>query len=284
MPRRPLNGARNVNGDTASHAKYGVGPATDYGADSGESVFAPISGWVTHWWSDTGGWSVAVTSEDWKVTLQHNSGYRGPNSGWVKEGTLIALVGNTGSATTGPHVHMWIQRAKTGANRASFEGWLRDFMGWKNTARNGGRVPGPYSYSLAGGKTTPIVPTLKVEEDMQPTNYADKSTLTKGAFAVGTKCITVWPSGAIQHYEITSQPRADQVVYIMFDLYGEHKPIEKQVFNSIVAAHAALTSGANTAVGGSNVATNFQPVLDAVTAIPAATVKLMPKTGTINLS
>jgi hypothetical protein len=28
----------------------------------------------------------------------------------------------------------------------------------------------------------------------------------------------------------------------------------------------------------------LQPVLDAVTAIPAATVKLMPKTGTINLS
>lgn len=112
MPRRPLDGPRRITGDTASHATYGVGPATDYGADMGEGVYAPISGWVTHWWSDTGGWTVAVTSDDWKVTMQHHSGYRGPTSGWVKEGTLIAVVGSTGSATTGPHTHMWIERAK----------------------------------------------------------------------------------------------------------------------------------------------------------------------------
>jgi hypothetical protein len=145
MARRPLNGARRVTGDTASHAKYGVGPATDYGADSGDGVYAPFSGHVTHWWSSTGGWTVAVTSGDWKVTLQHNSAYRGPSSGWVKEGTLIALTGNTGSATTGPHVHMWIERARTGAHRQSFEDWLREFMGWQNTARAGGRVSGPHS-------------------------------------------------------------------------------------------------------------------------------------------
>jgi hypothetical protein len=107
--------------------------------------------------------------------MQHNSGYRGPSSGWVAEGTLIAVVGSTGSATTGPHVHMWIQRAKTGANRASYEGWLRDFMGWKNTARNGGRVPGPFSYSLAAATGTPIPATPTESENMSDYVYASRT-------------------------------------------------------------------------------------------------------------
>jgi hypothetical protein len=164
MVRRPLDGVRRITGDTASHATYGVGPATDYGADTGEPVFAPFAGWVTHWWSNTGGWSVAVTDSVWKCTLQHNSGYRGPSNGQVAEGVNIAVVGSSGSATSGPHVHAWVERVN-GSERMSVEDWLRLYRGFSNTAQKGGTVPGPQQTSTAGGKTT-LFPEELEEETM----------------------------------------------------------------------------------------------------------------------
>lgn len=185
MPRRPLDGPRRVTGDTATHAAYRptpVGPATDYGADAGEPVFAPFSGWVTHWWSETGGWSVAVTDHVWKVTMQHNSGFRGPSSGEVSEGTNIAVTGSTGSATDGPHVHTWVERVN-GSGRLSLEDWLRIFAGFRNTAAFGGTVPGPYQTSVAGGDLK-LIPEEE-EEDMRIAKNKNDTSTASSHFAWG---------------------------------------------------------------------------------------------------
>jgi len=148
VTRRPLDGARRVTGDRASHAKYNVGAATDYGADMGEVVRAPFGGWVTRWWSSTGGNSVAITNSDYKFTGQHLSAYEGPGSGWLVEGSAIGYIGSTGTASSGPHLHGWIERLRD-RMRLAFEEFLNS-LGWRNTAANGGTVPGPFQTSTAG--------------------------------------------------------------------------------------------------------------------------------------
>jgi murein DD-endopeptidase MepM/ murein hydrolase activator NlpD len=159
MTRRPLDGARRITGDRASHAKYGVGASTDYGADSGEAIRAPFTGWVTRWWSNTGGNSVAITNDDYKFSGQHLSAYAGASSGRIQEGAVIGYVGNTGSATTGPHLHCWIIRLRD-SYRLAFEEFLLS-LGWKNTAGNGGSVPGPFQTSTAGNPGTPFPQNAK---------------------------------------------------------------------------------------------------------------------------
>jgi murein DD-endopeptidase MepM/ murein hydrolase activator NlpD len=163
VTRRPLDGVRRVTGDRASHAKYGVGAATDYGADSGEAVRAPFTGWVTRWWSNTGGNSVAITSDEYKFSGQHLSAYAGASSGQIQEGSVIGYVGNTGSATTGPHFHSWIIRLSDGC-RLAFEEFL-SALGWKNTAGEGGTVPGAFQTSTAGSEYTPIFDGKENEEE-----------------------------------------------------------------------------------------------------------------------
>lgn len=186
MTRRPLDGARRVTGDRASHAKYNppVGPSNDYGANTGDLIRAPFNGWVTRWWSNSGGNSVAITNDDYKFTGQHLSAYAGASSGWIAEGAVIGYVGNTGNWTTGPHFHTWIERLRDRA-RLAFEEFLYS-LGWKNTAANGGTVPGPFQTSTAGGGGTPFPDPEepKEEEDMaQPFYYiasSNNATVTVG--------------------------------------------------------------------------------------------------------
>jgi len=157
--RRPLDGARRITGNAASHAAYNVGPATDYGADMSEVIRAPFGGWVTRWWSTTGGYTVAITNNQAKFTLQHMSAYAGKSAGQVNEGDVIGYVGNTGTATTGPHVHCWIILIESG-QRISFEQYLVN-QGW-TTAPLWASVPGPHKgTSPASGGTTPIPETSK---------------------------------------------------------------------------------------------------------------------------
>jgi len=164
MPRRPLDGARRITGDTASHAKYGVGPASDYGADMGEIIRAPIKGRITRWRSGTGGNSVGVTSTRWRITMQHLSAYAG-GAGTRKAGAAVGYVGNTGTATTGPHLHTFVIDRWTG-KRYSLEYWLTKFFKFKNSAPAGGTVSGPFSSSLAGGNLTPIKEPKKEAQEM----------------------------------------------------------------------------------------------------------------------
>lgn len=118
--RRPLDGYHRITGDDASHAAYGVGPATDYGADYGEIVRAPFSGTVARWWSPTGGNTVRVSAPSLLFIGQHLQAYRG-DAGFQLEGTALGEVGSTGSATTGPHLHCWIE---VDGVRRNFENWI----------------------------------------------------------------------------------------------------------------------------------------------------------------
>jgi len=114
--RRPLDSYR-VTGDTKEHASYGVGPATDYAAEKGgplpigTPVKAPFPlGKVEYWGDDSfpGGLAVTATSPDKRFVFvgQHLSGsLRHPG---LAEGSVIAYSGNSGTKTTGPHLHAYV--------------------------------------------------------------------------------------------------------------------------------------------------------------------------------
>jgi len=108
-----MDGARKNTGDTAEHAKRNVQPATDYGADMGEPVYAPFAGRLGGWWSGTGGNTVQVVGDGVTFVGQHLSSRVGAIGARVAEGQLIGYVGSTGSATSGPHLHWWIEVAGT---------------------------------------------------------------------------------------------------------------------------------------------------------------------------
>jgi len=164
--RRPLDGARRITGNAASHATYDVGPATDYGADMSEVIRAPFGGWVTRWWSTTGGYTVAITTSWVKFTIQHLSAYAGKSAGQVNEGDVIGYVGNTGTATTGPHVHCWIVLIESG-QRISFEQYLVN-QGW-STAPLWGTVAGPFKDSgkFASDDSTKVIELQELESTVK---------------------------------------------------------------------------------------------------------------------
>jgi hypothetical protein len=154
MTRRPMNGARRNTGDTAEHAKYGVGPATDYGADTGEPIFAPFAGRAGGWWSGTGGNTVQVAGAGVTFVGQHLSSRFAVIGSYVNEGDLIGYVGSTGSATTGPHLHWWIELNGT---RISGEEYMQrvglGYTPYKSTT--------PNTSTTGGG-------TIIEEDDMTP--------------------------------------------------------------------------------------------------------------------
>ena len=251
MTRRPLNGARRITGDTATHATYGVGPATDYGADRGEPVFAPYTGWVTRWWSPTGGNSVAITSDTRKFTGQHLDGYAGASSGRVAEGAIIGYIGSTGSASSGPHLHCW-DEAVNGGGRKAFEERLVD-LGWKNTAPAGGSVPGPYQTSTASSGLTPFPEeeeTMQILKNKNDTSIHSSHFLWGGGIApevISNSTAEIYKDAGIKVHETTR----DRWLWLL-----EHETKRAQTSTPVS--------------GGGNVAVDLKLVLDAVAAIPAA--------------
>ena len=125
-----------VTCDAACHAQSGVGPATDYAVPYGTPIHAPFSGQAQSYWTDEGGWGIRVTGEDEIFCGQHLA--ERAASGYVNHRDVVATSGNSGSATTGPHIHAYIIIKATG-ERVSFQKWYEDIL----PAQGGGSSPTP---------------------------------------------------------------------------------------------------------------------------------------------
>lgn len=124
--RRPIDDPVRITGDRASHAEYGVGPATDYGSDIGTPVRAPFAGRLR--WYDTteGGRGVIIDGTLATFYGQHLSARSAP--GDYAEGDTVALSGNTGTLTDGPHLHCYVIVHATG-ERLAMEEYLAQSAG-----------------------------------------------------------------------------------------------------------------------------------------------------------
>jgi hypothetical protein len=106
--RRPVNvpPARIADGDQ-EHAERGVGPAQDYACPIGTPVYAPFdTERMVRWGGDNspGGLSLtgyAPNGDSWTVQHLSHQGFLST----AREGQQVANSGDTGTSTTGPHVH-----------------------------------------------------------------------------------------------------------------------------------------------------------------------------------
>lgn len=115
----------NVSCNAACHATRGVGPATDYAVPWGTPIHAPFAGVAQSYWTDQGGWGVRLVGKEYTFCGQHLA--ERPRNGTYDWRAVIAKSGNTGSATTGPHIHAYIIIHATG-ERVSFQKWYEDII------------------------------------------------------------------------------------------------------------------------------------------------------------
>lgn len=85
----------------------------DYSAKLGTKLFAPFNGKIVQVLiGKQGGKTIWFKPDNDNVIIRfmHLSEFKVKTGDKVKEGDLIALTGNTGSATTGPHLHLDISK------------------------------------------------------------------------------------------------------------------------------------------------------------------------------
>lgn len=121
--RSPLESAR-ITCDAPCHG-YG---ATDWGANEGTPVYAMYSGTIDTYWLNGGGNTLDLHGQGLRAHYAHLRSYAVSDGATVREGELIAYSGNTGSLTTGPHLHVG----------------LLDGNG--NAVYVNGSIAGPYEY------------------------------------------------------------------------------------------------------------------------------------------
>jgi murein DD-endopeptidase MepM/ murein hydrolase activator NlpD len=97
----PLKGVITQGYDPAMH------PYIDIAAPEGTAVNAVADGTVIFTgWSDETGYTIQLQHDSDIISIyKHNNKLTKKVGDKVKAGTAIALVGNTGSLTTGPHLH-----------------------------------------------------------------------------------------------------------------------------------------------------------------------------------
>lgn len=120
LPRQlmifPLFRRKLIRG-AEEHLKAGLGVACDYTANH-EDVFAPFSGVPYTFKEPKGGNWLGIKREDGvHVQFAHLQQYYiynwlGFKKGKVKAGELVALSGNSGLTTTGPHLHVQVLDSK----------------------------------------------------------------------------------------------------------------------------------------------------------------------------
>lgn len=117
---------KKVTRNAAGHIKAGLGSATDYVANY-EPLFAPCDGNIETWQGEQGGnWLRVVRPNGDKIEFAHLDKYS-KIAGPCKEGELIAITGNTGKVTTGPHLHVQVFAWVNGlGSRVDPEAYFKD--------------------------------------------------------------------------------------------------------------------------------------------------------------
>jgi hypothetical protein len=106
----PLKHREIIRGCEA-HKAAGLGCATDYEADY-EPIYAPIAGTIWRFIDGPGGNWVALAGKDGRLyEFAHLDHYTLPN-GPVNAGDIIGISGNTGTLTSGKHLHVQIKDSK----------------------------------------------------------------------------------------------------------------------------------------------------------------------------
>lgn len=116
--RRPLANFIRItsnHGGPAPGSKFGKHLGTDYSVGVGAKVYAPVSGTIIGQPISTTVGKQVYLREDgngriWRFL--HLSG-QGTLMAHVNEGDVIGLSGNTGSTSTGPHLHCDVRKANT---------------------------------------------------------------------------------------------------------------------------------------------------------------------------
>lgn len=98
---KPINGIVTQKFDSSKN-HLGI----DYGAKIGTPVYASLSGIVIHsGYSIEYGYSLIIQSGNYLTMYKHCSELIKKEREFVSQGELIALSGNSGSNTSGPHLH-----------------------------------------------------------------------------------------------------------------------------------------------------------------------------------
>lgn len=111
--RYPFKSKKRVTSTFQGHLDRdppSTAPGTDFGADLGEPVFAPVSGTVNaSRWTTLGGRSLWIHDKDdpaeIRVYMAHFEIVKTLGFERVRAGDLVGFVGSTGRST-GPHLHL----------------------------------------------------------------------------------------------------------------------------------------------------------------------------------
>lgn len=93
----------------SAHVAVGLGGAADYTADD-DPIHSPTDGKVAkqYFGSDGGNWLWIEDKHGNMWEFAHLSAYKCKVGDSVKKGQIVAISGNTGAITTGPHLHVQI--------------------------------------------------------------------------------------------------------------------------------------------------------------------------------
>ena len=152
----------SISCNAGCHAKRDVGPATDYESPWGSPVHAPFAGQATGYWTDAGGHGIRIVGEDYIFYGQHLA--ERPKDQWADWREVVAKTGNSGYASTGPHIHAYIVIKKT-LERVSFQYWYEDILGKKAV------TPTPKPKPTSSKPAAPKSRKLKVGDKIRIPNY-----------------------------------------------------------------------------------------------------------------
>lgn len=124
-----------------AHIAAGLGCGADYVAATGTPLFAPKDGTIAKQYTgnEGGKWLWFTDKAGNSLQFAHLSAYVG-GLRTVKEGELIAKTGNTGSITTGPHLHVQILKGTTRLDPEQYN-WVDNPPPPANTGGMGLRFP-----------------------------------------------------------------------------------------------------------------------------------------------